>query len=151
MNICKMKNSDWNDVSSIYEEGIQAKKYTIVKEVPTYEVWTNDHIKNLCFVAKNENQTVGFIALSKHKTKENAGVISVYVKNGFKRQGVGTKLILKLKSEISKYGYNTLYSFVFYDNIPSIELHKKCGFDIISVKKLKEDIRNILILEAKNV
>jgi phosphinothricin acetyltransferase len=146
-----MKHSDWASVSAIYAEGIAAKKYTIIKELPSFEKWSNDHIKNLCYVAKIEHQIVGFIALSRHNSKANVGVISVYVKNGFKRQGVATKLVEKLKKESGKAGYKALYSFVFFDNIPSIELHKKCGFVLIGTKKLKEDIRNVLILEVLNV
>lgn len=151
MNIYRMKDIDWAFVSDIYAQGIEAKKYTIVKELPTFEKWSSEHILNLCFVAKIENEIVGFIALSNYNNDLNAGLISVYVKNGFKRQGVATKLLEKLKKESRKFGFKALHSYIFFDNIPSIELHKKCGFNIVGKMKFKEDIRDVLIMEVLNV
>jgi len=41
----EMKESDWEQVSNIYLEGIKTRLATFQTEVPTWEDWDKGHIK----------------------------------------------------------------------------------------------------------
>jgi L-amino acid N-acyltransferase YncA len=133
MKIHNMQDDDWKEVSCIYKQGIK-DKFTIVKKIPSFEVFKNEH--PVCNVAKKNNEIVGFVALG----MEN--YISIYVKNGYKNQGVGTHLMNRLQQD-----YKILKSKIFIDNAPSLSLHKKMNFNLKAKTKINGDEREVLLYE----
>ena len=54
---------------------------------------------------------------------------SVYVEPSARRMGVGTALLARLEDESRKIGIHTLIGVIDSENLPSIELHRKCGYE----------------------
>ena len=54
---------------------------------------------------------------------------SVYVEPSARRMGVGTALMARLEDECRKVGIHTLIGVIDSENLPSIELHRKCGYE----------------------
>lgn len=59
-----MTQLDWKEVSSIYLEGIKTGRATFQSEVPTWEVWNNEHISSCRLVVRLGNKVLGWGALS---------------------------------------------------------------------------------------
>ncbi|NLF37198.1 MAG: N-acetyltransferase, partial [Clostridiaceae bacterium] len=49
--IREMKNEDWNDVSRIYQQGIEAKNATFETMLPEYKQWDATHLKECRLVS----------------------------------------------------------------------------------------------------
>lgn len=54
---------------------------------------------------------------------------SVYVEPSARRTGVGAALLACLEDECRKVGIHTLIGVIDSENLPSIELHRKCGYE----------------------
>ena len=54
---------------------------------------------------------------------------SVYVVPSARRQGVGRALLARLEDECRARGIHTLVGVIDSENLPSIELHRKCGYE----------------------
>ena len=59
----------------------------------------------------------------------HAAELSVYVEPSARRMGVGTALMARLEDECRKVGIHTLIGVIDSENLPSIELHRKCGYE----------------------
>ena len=59
----------------------------------------------------------------------HAAELSVYVESSARRMGVGTALMARLEDECRKVGIHTLIGVIDSENLPSIELHRKCGYE----------------------
>ena len=59
----------------------------------------------------------------------HAAELSVYVEPSARRMGVGTALMARLEDECRKAGIHTLIGVIDSENLPSIELHRKCGYE----------------------
>ena len=54
---------------------------------------------------------------------------SVYVEPSARRMGIGSALLARLEDECRKTGIHTLIGVIDSGNLPSIELHRKCGYE----------------------
>ena len=59
----------------------------------------------------------------------HAAELSVYVEPSARRRGVGTALMARLEEECHQCGIHTLIGVIDSENLPSIELHRKCGYE----------------------
>lgn len=59
-----------------------------------------------------------------HATAE----ISIYIAPNYRGMGIGKKLLDRAISESYKLGIKTLIGFIFADNLPSLKLFEKLGF-----------------------
>jgi len=59
----------------------------------------------------------------------HAAELSVYVEPSARRTGVGTALLARLEDECRRIGIHTLIGVIDSENLPSIELHRKCGYE----------------------
>ena len=59
----------------------------------------------------------------------HAAELSVYVDPSARRSGVGTALLTRLEDECRARGIHTLIGVIDSENLPSIELHRKCGYE----------------------
>ena len=55
--------------------------------------------------------------------------LSVYVMPSARRTGVGTALMAALEEESRRRGIHTLIGVIDAGNLPSIEFHRKCGYE----------------------
>lgn len=126
-----MKEEDWEQVVSIYQEGIDSFRATFQSIPPTWESWDRGHLTIGRFVARIGSTIVGWIALSPTSARECfAGVVevSIYIKNGYQGKGIGSALMNHVIAESEKHHIWSLYSAIIRDNEESIRLHEKCGF-----------------------
>jgi len=136
--IDKMKDKDWNEVASIYLEGINTRMATFQRDIPTWEQWNSAHIVSCRLVATVGDKIAGWVALSPTSSRcVYAGVaeVSVYVGNEYRGMGIGRALLDKVIELSEKNGFWTLQSGIIKDNICSIELHRKCGFREIGYRE----------------
>ncbi|MHC6181396.1 GNAT family N-acetyltransferase [Clostridium sp. JNZ X4-2] len=84
---------------------------TFQTEAPAWESWDKGHL-NICrLVARWVNDTLGWTALSLTSSRDcYKGVVevSIYVGEKYKRQGVGTALLINLIKRSEKNGIWTL-------------------------------------------
>lgn len=133
-----MKDSDWEEVKEIYQQGIDSGIATFMKQVPEYDYWDNTKLKIGRLVAIYENKVVGWVCLSPTSVREDyAGVIeiSIYVHKDYKSLGIGKKLIQKVIDISEKNGIWTLQAVVLAINKASRRLHESCGFRLVGYRE----------------
>ena len=64
-----------------------------------------------------------------HQGYRYAAELSLYVEPSARRTGVGTVLLARLEDECRKAGIHTLIGVIDSENLPSIELHRKYGYE----------------------
>ena len=132
------KKQDWTSVSKIYTEGIATGIATFETEVPSFDVWNEKFIKKCRLVAEINNEVVGFAVLSqvsKRIVYKGVAEVTIYVAQSNRGKGLGELLLNALIDESEKEGFWTLQAGIFSLNKPSIELHEKCGFRVVGIRK----------------
>jgi L-amino acid N-acyltransferase YncA len=143
--ISEMKKSDWEQVASIYLEGIKTGIATFQTELPTFTDFDNSHISSCRLVASSDDNILGWGLLSTTSSRcAYAGVaeVSIYIGNKYKGQGIGTALLRDLIKVSEKNGFWTLQSGIIKENVWSIALHKKCGFREIGMREKVAKMNN---------
>lgn len=133
-----MEPSDWPAVRTIYEQGIATKQATFESAPPSWEEWDAGHLVDLRLVAEDDDQVVGWAALSPVSRRAcYAGVAegSVYVAEEARSRGVGTALLTRLVAEADEAGFWTLQTSIFPENVASIALHRRCGFRVVGTRE----------------
>ncbi len=134
----EMLPQDWEAVSSIYAEGISTGLATFEKDVPSYEVWDNSHLKACRTIVTNNETVLGWAALSPVSSRcvyGGVAEVSVYVDLNHAGKGIGEMLMQHLIEQSEKEGLWTLQSGIFPENGASIALHKKVGFRYIGKRE----------------
>lgn len=157
--IRKMIEADWNDVTRIYQQGIDTKRATFQREIPSYNDWSYSHLSNGRFVACDEEGTVlGWVALSPTSSRfvyRGVAEVSIYIAEETRNCNVGTSLLQYLIEDSEKEGIWTLQSTVFEENEDSLALHIKCGFRQVGIReKIGKDAEglwhNTILLERRS-
>jgi len=155
--VTPMKTEDWEDVRSIYREGIDTGDATFETQAPAWEVWHKSHLEKCRLVARQDNQVVGWAALSPVSDRcTYAGVaeVSLYVRASARGQGVGKALLLALIEESERVGIWTLQGGVFSENSASIALQKSCGFREVGRRerlgRMNGVWRDVLLFERRS-
>ncbi|WP_459481233.1 N-acetyltransferase family protein [Clostridium saccharoperbutylacetonicum] len=134
----EMKNSDWDEVSQIYLEGINTGIATFQNSVPTFEAWDNGHIESCRLVAKSDGKVLGFITLSATSSRcvySGVAEVSIYVGENYRGLGIGHALMIDMIKLSEENNFWTLQSGIIKENVASIELHKSCGFREIGIRE----------------
>lgn len=152
-----MREEDWEQVRSIYLEGIASGHATFETEVPSREKWNSGHISACNLVAREEDQVLGWAALSPVSGRcIYAGVaeVSIYVGQKYRGKKVGRELLSFLVERSEEEGIWTLQAGIFPENTSSICLHKKCGFREVGrrnrIGKMKGIWRDVVLLERRS-
>ncbi len=158
--IRNMTKADWPQVAGIYEQGIVSHKATFAQEAPSYETWDAEHHKHTRLVAETADGVIaGWVAIAPSFAREvYSGVaeISIYVHDDFQRKGVGRLLLEAAAAESEKNGIWTLEALIFDDNLPSLELFRKCGYVDLGVRpklgydEVLQTWRNVAMLERRS-
>lgn len=168
--IKEMKQSDWEAVSRIYQEGIQTKTATFQQDTPDYEKWDLEHLQDCRFVAVEADsvtkgdgldpgvsELLGWAALTPVSTRcvyQGVAEVSVYVANHAKGKGTGKALLVRLIEASEQVGIWTLQSSIISANKASIRLHERCGFRLIGYReRIARDIdgnwQDIVLMERR--
>lgn len=154
--IGKMIDNDWEQVRSIYLEGIATGNATFETDAPSWVIWNESHSKTCRLVAKGEKEVLGWAALSPVSGRcVYAGVadISIYISQTSKGQGIGTALLRSIINLSEKEGFWTLQAGIFPENTASLNLHKKAGFREVGIRerigKMNGVWRDVVLLERR--
>jgi L-amino acid N-acyltransferase YncA len=152
-----LTEKDWDQVRAIYQEGISTGNATFQQESPSWEEWDRAHMDKCRVVAVQDDEIVGWGALTRVSDRcVYAGVaeISVYVKASKRGQGFGVSLLEAIINESESSGIWTLQAGIFPENIASVALHKRCGFQEVGrrirIGKLNDVWRDTLLLERRS-
>jgi len=155
--IDNMKPSDWEQVRSIYEEGILTGNATFETEAPDWEEWNASHLLETRLVARTGDLLVGWAALSAVSTRcVHSGVaeVSIYIGERYRGKGVGRALLESLVALSEKNGIWTLQAGIFPENHESLALHKACYFREVGrrrrIGKMKGKWRDVILLERRS-
>ena len=152
-----MHDTDWEQVRSVYLEGIATGHATFETEAPAWEKWDAGHLREPRLVYRQAGKIVGWAALSLISGRcVYAGVaeVSVYVAQGCRGQGVGHALLTTLVERAETKGIWTLQAGVFPENQASIKVHIKCGFRKVGIReklgKMAGVWRDVVLLERRS-
>jgi len=155
--IAEMHNSDWDVVREIFIEGIGTANATFRTEAPTWEKWNKDHLTNCRFVAKQNEEVVGWVALSQISSMpafSGVAEVSIYISSSAAGMGVGSRLLEHVIDASEKNNIWTIQSMIFPENIASINLHRKFGFEEVGTRKqmgrLNGVWRDVVLLERRS-
>jgi L-amino acid N-acyltransferase YncA len=153
-----MRGDDWPAVRSIYSEGIATGNATFETETPEWTKWDQGHLQDCRLVARNTVQVLGWAALSAvsgRRVYSGVAEVSVYVAAEARGRGVGKALLQSLIEQSELSGIWTLQASIFPENVPSIALHKSCGFREVGVRqKLGQRggiWRDVVLLERRSL
>jgi L-amino acid N-acyltransferase YncA len=153
----KMSPGDWERVSAIYLEGIATGNATFETNAPSWEVWDAAHLPFARLVAKDDDEVIGWAALSPVSQRcvyGGVAEVSVYVAGSQRQSGVGRKLLEALITESERNGIWTLQAGMFPENAGSLALHRKLGFREVGrrerIAKLNGMWRDTILWERRS-
>jgi len=126
-----MRVSDWEQVRSIYLEGIRSGHSTFETDAPSWEKWDEGHLQIARLVMRDGDKVLGWAALSpvsKRAVYRGVAELTVYVSESARGQGIGRALLEGLIEESERNGIWTLQASIFPENTASIQVHLRCGF-----------------------
>ena len=144
-------------VLRIYAEGLESGNATFNTVVPAWEEWNSNHHTHTRFVATENNEVLGWVALSLVSSRQcYSGVaeFSIYIAAAQRGKGIANLLMQKMIEESEANGIWTLYSATFEKNIASIALQKKFGFRVIGYRERIAQLHgvwhNTIMLERRS-
>ena len=157
VDIVEMVPEDWEQVSAIYQDGIDTGNATFETCAPPWETWNAAHLPICRLVARDGNLILGWAALSPtSKRSVYAGVAesSIYIDKDHRGKGIGNALLDALVSDSEKNGLWTLQTGIFPENIASLSLHKSHGFRVVGTRerigKRNGVWRDVLLMERRS-
>jgi L-amino acid N-acyltransferase YncA len=129
--IDNMRESDWEQVRSIFLEGIATGDATFETDAPPWGKWDASHLPYCRLVARSGDAVMGWAALSPVSSRcvyGGVAEVSVYIGKKYRGLGLGRDLLTALIADSEENGLWTLQAGVFPENKSSIDLHKRCGF-----------------------
>jgi phosphinothricin acetyltransferase len=155
--IDKMKVNDWDNVVSIYREGIATCNATFETDAPVWEKWDKSHLRDCRLVARAEGKVIGWIALSPVSTRcvySGVAEFSLYVAASTRGIGVGKALLRALIDESESIGIWTLQAGIFPENTTSIALALACGFREVGrrerIGQMDGIWRDVILMERRS-
>lgn len=152
-----LRPEDWPEVSRIYAEGITTRNATFETDIPSWADWDATHVREHRFVARTDDEVVGWIALVSVSSRTcYAGVleVSAYVGEQARGQGVGSTLLERLIESTEAAGVWTLETGVFPENEASLALLKRFGFREVGVRERIGELggvwRDVVLLERRS-
>jgi len=152
----ELKSSDWEQVRSIYLQGIKAGNSTFETDAPSWVQWDAAHHTFARLVARDGNDVLGWAALSpvsKRTVYRGVAEVTVYIAESARGQGIGRVLLEALIAESERNGIWTLQASIFPENTASAQLHLRCGFREVGrrerIAMLNGVWRDTLLLERR--
>ena len=152
-----MKPGDWEQVRSIYLEGIATGHTTFETDAPSWEKWDAGHLEFARLVARRADTVLGWAALSpvsKRDAYRGVAELSVSIAEQNRGQGIGRALLEALINESERNEIWTLQAAIFPENTASVKLHLRCGFREVGrrerIGKLNGSWRDTLLFERRS-
>ena len=131
---------------------LQDKDYPVVKEIYDYYVLNTTvtfatsvtslaalkesiltgHAKYKSYIIKTNGTVCGYCYFSQYNKRQaydRTAEISVYLKPGFTGKGIGQQTLEKLETVAREHGISVLIGIITAENLESVRLFEKCGFE----------------------
>ena len=121
--IDRMRAPDWEQVSSIYLEGIRSGHSTFETNIPSWEQWDAAHLQVARLVLRDGDVVLGWAALSpvsKRHAYRGVAETTVYVTESRRGEGLGRALLEALIAESEKNEIWTLQASIFPETPPAL-------------------------------
>ncbi len=129
-------------ITDIYNDAVLTTTATFDSEpisLDEQRIWFAEHDDKFpIYVVLKSESVIGWASLSKWSGRcaySDTAEISVYIKDGFRGKGIGTKLINKVLEEGNKAGIHTVLARIADGSEASIRLHKNAGFEYVGVMR----------------
>ena len=125
---------DWEQVHTIYLEGIATGQATFEVDAPTWEQFNVNHLPECRLVACSQGQIIGWAALSPvshRQVYKGVAEVSVYVAASHRGRGVGKALLEAMIAASEHHGVWTLQGSTFPENTASLRMQVSCGFRVV--------------------
>lgn len=153
-----MAPSDWEQVRSIYLEGIRTCNATFETQAPSWQKWDESHLRLARTVARDGDRVLGWGALSKvsdRRCYSGVAEASIYVGEMHRGKRIGEALLRAVISISELNGIWTLQAGVFPENRASLALLRKCGFREVGRRERLGQLdgawRDVLLLERRSM
>ena len=126
-----MRPEDWEQVRSIYLEGISTGNSTFEADAPDWDKWDSAHLSEHRLVIRAGNSILAWAALSPVSSRcvySGVAELSLYVAAGHRDKGIGSDLLGALIDSSEKAGIWTLQGGIFPENAASRGMVRKHGF-----------------------
>lgn len=147
----------WPAVEAVYAQGIAGGDATFETRTPAWERWDATHRPDCRLVAVLEGEVIGWAALSPVSARpayRGVAEVSVYVADGNRVAGVGSRLLRALIRASEEAGVWTLQASVFPENEATLRLHRRCGFREVGrrerIGELAGRWRDTVLLERRS-
>ena len=154
----KLTHLDWEDISSIYKEGLSTGIASFETGVPSWKQWDKAHDDQCRLVVELNGQIIAYSALRKVSSRPQfSGVaeMRIYVSAAYRGVGIGAKLLAQTIRISESLGYWTLQVSIFRENKVSIGLHTKVGFKEVGIcekiAKRGNEWHDIVFLERRSI
>ena len=139
MNVRKAELSDAGKIAEIYNFYVLKTHSSFETEAVTAAEMSRrigEIFESYPFLVGEENgEILGYAYAARYKTRTayfRSVEISVYVKNGIHRRGIGSKLYEKLFELISQTGVHAIIAGIALPNEASVKLHEKFGMQKVA-------------------
>jgi L-amino acid N-acyltransferase YncA len=131
--------ADLPEIVAIYNEAVQQRFATADLEPVTLEQrasWFQEHDPESLpiYVAEQERRIAGWCSLSAYRPGRGAlratAEISYYVRADARGRGIGTALVRHAIDDAPRVGKHVLFGILLERNTASVNLMKKCGFEL---------------------
>lgn len=136
--IRSIPKSHISQVLEIYQQGLELGYATFATVAPSPEGWDSSHHPFCRIGAYQGDLLVGWAALSPVSAREcyrGVAEVSLYIRQGFHGQGIGTRLMAEVIRESETCEIWTLYASITSTNTPSIKTCLKNGWRIIGTRE----------------
>ena len=157
-----MTSDDWEQVRSIYLEGIATGHSTFEADAPDCDEWQSDHLPEPRLVARAGGRVLGWAGLSPasgRRVYSGVAEVSLYVGAQYRGEGIGSALLAALIDASERAGIWTLQGAIFPENTVSLVLVKKHGFREVGRREklgrmtygeLAGTWRNVILVERRS-
>jgi len=132
----ELQDKDYPAVKEIYDYYVLNTTVTFATSGSTLaglrESIPTGHPKYKSFMIKSDGEVCGFCYFSQYRKRaayDRTAEISVYLKPGFTGKGIGTQTLEKLKTIARENGISVLLGVITAENLQSVRLFGKCGFE----------------------
>ena len=121
--------------------------------------WFHEHepVYRPLWMVMSENESIGWVSFQSFYGRpayQGTAEISIYLDEKIRGKGIGEKILLHAMNSCERLGIKTLLGFIFAQNIPSIKLFRKMGFEewgnFPGIARL-DDIERDLIIVGKRI
>ena len=134
--------SDVAQIAAIYAESVAANDSTMVEGPVSAgtiaEMIGKQEASEETWVVDLDQRVIGWGQIRRYSGRHGyrfAGETSLFLNREHLGRGLGTAMQRKLINRCSELGYHHLVVRIFADNEPSINLHRKLGYEMVGVQR----------------